>query len=456
MSTSNIEDILKNSLSIMKQFDWLIDSYVLDFYTAEHWNKLPMTWKSVFEKIEPEILTDLFKTRFDPSADRIVWPLSILCLRSLIQKLSISRDCHVFDEKRKCLPEPMCYFHPKLRNLFRKRIKSKKQHEIERMAALCAKTAVDCDVKYVLDFGSGLGHLSRVLGYGYGLNVCCLEQQKELTEEAKKIDESLQGTAQKFLDYEDIKRLRRPVHLNIKLTKSTDVASLLNKISESFGIANDERDSFRFGIVGLHPCGDLAAILLNVYLNCREAKFLNLVGCCHMKLSESSFPLSSFLKNHNRCHLTYEAKEISCHNQEVYVQRLTALDYKHLMVHSYRAALEKIICKHWPELKRSGLRSIKYYAELTFFDYCLKATSHLNIDIPVSDVFSSSVQNDLKHWKNVVIFYTLRLLFAPLVESVILYDRMLCVLERNFSVQLEAIFDPFISSRNLIMTAKKS
>lgn len=90
-----------------------------------------------------------------------------------------------FWKKHKLQPEPMCYYHPKLRNLFRKRIKPKKQHEIERIAALCAKTALNCRVNYILDFGSGLGHLSRVLGYGYGLNVCCLEQQTELTEEAK-------------------------------------------------------------------------------------------------------------------------------------------------------------------------------------------------------------------------------------------------------------------------------
>lgn len=79
----------------------------------------------------------------------------------------------------------MCYFHPKLKHFFRKRIKPKKLHEIERMAALCAKTATKYQVEYILDFGAGLGHLSRILGYGYGLNVCCLEQQKPFTDEAK-------------------------------------------------------------------------------------------------------------------------------------------------------------------------------------------------------------------------------------------------------------------------------
>lgn len=88
----------------------------------------------------------------------------------------------------------MCYRHAKLKNLFRKRIKPKKQHEIERMAALCSETAASSRVEYVLDFGAGLGHLARVLGYGYGLNVCCLEQQKRLSEEAKFVVASLTVT----------------------------------------------------------------------------------------------------------------------------------------------------------------------------------------------------------------------------------------------------------------------
>lgn len=53
------------------------------------------------------------------------------------------------------------------------------------MAALCAATAINCRVKYILDFGAGLGHLSRMLGYGYGLSVCCLEQQNQFSEDAK-------------------------------------------------------------------------------------------------------------------------------------------------------------------------------------------------------------------------------------------------------------------------------
>lgn len=52
------------------------------------------------------------------------------------------------------------------------------------------------------------------------------------------IDEHLQRTACKFLEFEEIKRLRRPVHLNIKLTKSTDVDSLMNVGQFIVAVAN--------------------------------------------------------------------------------------------------------------------------------------------------------------------------------------------------------------------------
>lgn len=46
-----------------------------------------------------------------------------------------------------------------------------------------------------------------------------------------------------------------------------------------------DHDDFKFGIAGLHPCGDLGATLLKLYNECSKAQFINIVGCCYMKLS---------------------------------------------------------------------------------------------------------------------------------------------------------------------------
>lgn len=76
--------------------------------------------------------------------------------------------------------------HPKMKNiLMKKHIKAKKRHEIDKMSQFTASIANEYGIKYIVDFGSGLGHLARLLTYGHRLNVCCLEMQKSLTEQAK-------------------------------------------------------------------------------------------------------------------------------------------------------------------------------------------------------------------------------------------------------------------------------
>jgi hypothetical protein len=53
----------------------------------------------------------------------------------------------------------------------------------------------------------------------------------------------------------------------------------------------------------------------------------------------------------------------------------------------------------------------------------------LGLEVPLEDVESEEMQMNLLQWKRVVIFYTLRLLLAPLVETILLLDRLLYLKE---------------------------
>lgn len=133
-------------------------------------------------------------------------------------------------------------------------------------------------------------------------------------------------------------------------------------------------------------------------------------------------------------YLSFEAREIACHAIEVYTNRLSASNYGYLRIHSYRAAIEKIIRKYWPDRRRSGLKSIKHLS--TFREYCKQAVLYFDdMDIPEEDIDAPETVGNLNNWERVVIFYTLRLMLAPFVESVILYDRMLCLQENGESLQ---------------------
>lgn len=70
-----------------------------------------------------------------------------------------------------------------------------------------------------------------------------------------------------------------------------------------------------------------------------------------------------------------------------------------------------------------------------FFSYCKKATAKLLGDIIHPDhIESKEIQDCLEQWNEVVIFYSFRLFFAPLIESIILYDRLLSLMEKSITM----------------------
>ena len=78
-----------------------------------------------------------------------------------------------------------------------------------------------------------------------------------------------------------------PQHFTAKLEPSNLVESeLIRQLKELFKNEFDLSETeTEFGLIGLHPCGDLAPILLKLYSSRKEAKFICIVGCCYMKLT---------------------------------------------------------------------------------------------------------------------------------------------------------------------------
>lgn len=144
-------------------------------------NKLPLCWSTFLDSaiFDPEELIKLISDQEIPS--KKVWPLSLLSLKTVLDKLNIPRS--LTDDESKNVP--IILTHPRLKQIFAKHVKPKKRHEVEKISRNCTKLAEEMRIEYIVDFGAGLGHLSRVLAYGYGLKVCCLEQNAEFTEQAR-------------------------------------------------------------------------------------------------------------------------------------------------------------------------------------------------------------------------------------------------------------------------------
>ncbi|KAI8036812.1 methyltransferase-like protein 25B isoform X1 [Drosophila gunungcola] len=454
----DVKEKLKKSLGLLKKYEWLLDAYVLDFYLDDHWSKLPENWQADLENIPLENLAELL---VDENHDlQVKWPEELVELQHELQKLCISRAPK--NKAENSFPCPLLD-HPKLKHMFLKRVKPKKQHEIARMAEICALSHRQSPVDFVVDFGAGVGHLARILGYGYGLRVCCFEMQPDLNKQAGEIDLKLESMAAKHLPPDETSHFQRPVHLTQRLESGTQPELFLSSIRAALQLKDYH---FRFGIIGLHPCGNLGPTLMRMFLGCPQARFLNFVGCCYQKMTTRGtqprdqvhgYPLSRFLQDKPESQLSYEAREISCHALEVYHDRLRAGDYEHLRIHSLRAATERIIVKQFPDLRHCALRNVKYSPGMTFHQYFRKAVQGTRFESLDSRVLSNQqTETDLANWRRIVSFYTLRLMMAPLVESIILYDRCLFLTENGCEVHIEAIFDPRLSPRNHITRAVKS
>ncbi|XP_022822470.1 protein RRNAD1 [Spodoptera litura] len=446
MSSNNkdLKTCLKMSLKVIRMYDWLLDLYVLDFFVDDHWNKLPSTWRLTFEHMDPQLLGDILSKK--PSNTML--PLSFLALIRSIEALTIPRERQDINiNEKKSMDVDTCKHHPRLKNLFLKHVKLKKRHEINLMAGVVVDTAVQTGCNSVIDFGSGLGHLVRVLAYRDDLHAAGIECQAQLTEEARKLDLELEYTAKKHLSSESVSKLKRPLHFNMTLSTHKQLMGL----SLPDCMAN-------YGLIGLHPCGDLGPLLLKQFVECENIKFICVVGCCFMKLTcdgvNRGYPMSDFVKRLDS-HLSFTSREIACHAIEVYCERLCKGNYEDLKIHAYRAALERMLVEHNPKLRHAPVRSIKHSNTMSFEQYCSQATERLNISLPTSPVAWSRGLADLAQWRRVVVVYTLRLALAPLVETVVLLDRVLFVLEQGLSCEIRPVFDPKLSPRNHIIIAKR-
>lgn len=239
---------------------------------------------------------------------------------------------------------------------------------------------------------------------------------------------------------------------------------------------DDEERSPDFVLTGLHACGDLSATLLRHFVNCPHFRGITSVACCYMKIttkenpmppglvecpntvspdppSEFGYPMSSWVKGLKGHQLSYKAREGACHAIEDYIRRLRG-DSELLRTHCYRAMLERFIRDVRPDLKRAGIQTIKKAHLLPFAEYACLGLPRVGLpsDLPID---SGRVEAMLKHEGRVVVYFSLALLLAPVVETLVLLDRIIYLQENDVDSQLIPLFNPNFSPRNFVLVALK-
>lgn len=155
-----------------------------------------------------------------------------------------------------------------------------------------------------------------------------------------------------------IRSRRSPHHVVCWVDPRTPCEELL------LPLENSPLGEARLLLTGLHACGDLSVALLRHFSCCPEVVALASVGCCYMKLSDpGGYPLSQWVAALPGYELSYRLREGACHALEEYAERLQKAG-PGLRTHCYRAALETVIRRAQPKLRRPGVQGIPRVHEL--------------------------------------------------------------------------------------------
>lgn len=234
----------------------------------------------------------------------------------------------------------------------------------------------------------------------------------------------------------------------------------------------DDSNLVNICLTGLHTCGNLSATCLRTFHCQKECRVLCNVGCCYHLLkefysineiyenkeimkcnSEYGFPLSKYLLEKG-ISLGRNARMLASQSLEK-VKYAKELPKPSLY---YRALLEVLLQqKDSTKLPLSlSIGKIRHYTNFKeYVEECLKKHNNLT---EISTESIEMIENEYKNGqKYLELFYLLRMTFAPILETLILLDRLLYLKENGYDRSyLVELFDAVISPRCYAIVAIKS
>ncbi|XP_068397141.1 methyltransferase-like protein 25B isoform X3 [Eschrichtius robustus] len=403
-----------NLTRVVTLYRSILDAYIIEFFTDNLWGTLPCSWQEALDGLNPPQVATLLLGM--PGEGEVASSSTLIM--------------GVYPGSQHQWPGDLCSL------LFQL---------VKKLSDLTGCTQV-------VDVGSGQGHLSRFMSLGLGLMVKSIEGDQRLVERAQRLDQELLQALQK-----EEKRNPQVVHTGPRhrphhVVRWVDPTALCEELL--LPLENSPQSEARLLLTGLHACGDLSVALLRHFSCCPEVAALASVGCCYMKLSDpGGYPLSQWVAGLPGRELPYRLREGACHALEEYAERLQKAG-PGLRTHCYRAALETVIRRARPELRRPGVQGIPRVHELKIEEYVQRGLQRVGLD-PHLPLNLAALRAHQAQENRVVAFFSLALLLAPLVETLILLDRLLYLQEQGFHAELLPIFSPELSPRNLVLVATK-
>ncbi|KAJ0748507.1 putative Methyltransferase domain-containing protein [Helianthus annuus] len=476
-------------IQFIKPYTFFWQSHVVNFLTHRLWEAVDEEWIDCLRNEPVECLIQI------PSG--IVqdhWPSSLKKFIATLSSLAFPREQA---DLKKLLPNMQVAL---LNNVITQGMNPKKRHEIEALAAVVGSVARDVETNTIIDLGAGQGYLSQVLSFEYQLSVIAIDASSHhgrvTHERAERIKKHYEAKLRK--SSLGGKGVTIPRTVTCRVLSSDMLTTLLNsKDGDERGQNQSINDTCPLLLTGLHACGDLSVTMLRAFLESKEVKAVVSIGCCYNLLSEEEdnalcgFPISRGVKS-TGVHLGRNSRDLACQSADRWKVMEKDASLHNFELHAFRAAFQLLLSRYFPEtlsgsptIGRQGktLRRQQQNSRMnglatdgcsckpdstsgkdehvdtcSLFEKFSKSGLHrLNLNQP-HDVDFAGIWKEAEPFVEVIgAYWSLRAALGPVLETLILLDRLLFLQEQGDSVEavMVPIFNPNISPRNVALIAKK-
>lgn len=489
MSTKELRSSLQAILKYLSPFWDFVNCHMVNYLTDDHWKTF------IPEKIQVNVknIRDI-----DECIDVVFW--------KSIESKKFESVWTFFEDSKQFRLENMNNLRTSVEKLheilgglkndnsltLKEFMSEKKRHEVEITAELVSHLIAHYKIKeelgfYIIDAGDGKGYLSSRLALQYGHKVLGIDFKETNTENAVQRNKKLQrawnglteraelfsqgitpprrGKKQKQITSPELKPENYKT-VNKFITTKLPFKELIN---EHFDLPNCS--SPPLCLTGLHTCGNLASTCLQVFSAQHDFRILCNIGCCYHLLKEEfshdeffgnklimdqqpdiGFPMSEFLRN-QRVKMGRNARMLAA--QSIHrTQEAKELPNKSLF---FRALLEVLIIGRDPSLKDTvqvgKIKNFQNFKE--YVNLCYKKMDSKLQDFSAEEI-GKVEQKYADQSKFLELFYLLRMGFAPVLETLIILDRLLYLREQGFDKSFVIpLFDPVISPRHFCIVAIK-
>nr|XP_023023967.1 methyltransferase-like protein 25 isoform X1 [Leptinotarsa decemlineata] len=452
-----VMDQIECLISYLEPLLPLANFHMVDYFSKDEFeNFLSNSIKQEIKKVgQQEVISSIFKNDYKemPNLCEYVNKSKQFTLKN------IHSVCFTTNSFLNHLKELSCEEFLRLRlNIF---MTSKKSHEVDILSCVSAALKSISRTSHLIDIGDGRGYLSSMLALHYKIPILGVDASVINTHSAVKRVEKLSKIWNSVVKVDNEKTRKTTKDLYKQITKYVDEDIDLDQLITDVFLEKP----CGLGLVGLHTCGDLAPTSIRIFSANEQIKTICNVGCCYHFISESfenegddnlcstGFPMSEFLKQ-KKFVIGRSARMIAAQS----VDRI--MDGKDLPNRTifYRALFEVLLdrkCSFLTKEKRQVGRFRKQCSD--FSEYVNKAMKKLDLKIDITDLEINEVYEEHEariHELN--LFYLIRGMLSPVIESLILLDRLLFLHEQghdnSFLVQL---FDPVVSPRCYGLIAMK-